>query len=276
LRLITLNDGASSDHNDLLIHLFTQLTSAPIKAFAEWAYKLYVDYLEAKLTTMTPTTLLKDADDKAQVLRHAGQWQDTETPAVMALQAAFNQQRQESHQTIQHLMAHIRQIHRRLPHRQQYTPKHPDGDQMAPPTLILHGWLLPLNILQRSRRLTTEFTLGALNVDGVRAFGSVTIPPGLTWTIIVLNVGIRKAQKSVPTSGPLLTFLHLNRKPSILAINSRPTNQKRYMDSYLSWTTWIAISLPVKILLVTQLSFLNSIDCLNLACPTYSRQHCVP
>jgi len=132
LRLITLNDGASSDHNDLLIHLFTQLTSAPIKAFAEWAQKLYVDYLEAKLTIMTPTTFLKDADDKAQVLKHAGQWQDTETPAVMALQAAFDPQRQESHQTIQRLMAHIGQIHRRLPHLQQhrqYTPKHPDDNR---------------------------------------------------------------------------------------------------------------------------------------------------
>jgi hypothetical protein len=64
----------------------------------------------------------------------------------------------------------------------------------------------PLITLQIFRQSTIVFTLGAPNVDGVQAFGSVTIPLRLMRTIIVLNVGIRKAQISMSTSGPLLTF----------------------------------------------------------------------
>jgi hypothetical protein len=115
LWLITVNENTASEHNDLLVHIFNQLTSAPIKPFQEWAQKLYINYLEAKLPDLTPSTLLKDADDKAQVLKHAGQWKDTDSPAVMALQAAFDKQRHDSDYTIWRLVAHIGQLQRRLP-----------------------------------------------------------------------------------------------------------------------------------------------------------------
>jgi hypothetical protein len=60
LCLITMNDGKSSDHNDLIIHIFNQLTLAPISSFANRAQKFYVEYLEAKLTSLTPTIRLPE------------------------------------------------------------------------------------------------------------------------------------------------------------------------------------------------------------------------
>jgi hypothetical protein len=87
-----MNETASSEHTDLLVHIFTHLISAPIKIFAEWAQQLHINYLEAKLPDLTPSTLLKHADDNLQVLKNAGQWKDAETPAVMALHAAFEKQ----------------------------------------------------------------------------------------------------------------------------------------------------------------------------------------
>jgi hypothetical protein len=95
LRLITTTD-TSSEHNDLLTHILLQLCASPIKPFKEAMQQLHINYLEAKLPNLTPLTLHKQADDKAQILKHAGQWTDTETPAVMALQSALEQQKFES------------------------------------------------------------------------------------------------------------------------------------------------------------------------------------
>jgi hypothetical protein len=152
LCLITLNDSINTTHNDLLVHIFNQLASSPIKAFSEWIQKLYFDYLEAKLPNLTPVTLLKDADNKAQVLKHAGQWKDTETPAIMALQAAFETQKKESDRTIKHLVAHIGQLQCRAPYRPQHMNTnaskdpdssrdgkrpHPDGQPYTHPTWMV-------------------------------------------------------------------------------------------------------------------------------------------
>jgi hypothetical protein len=92
LCLITVADDNSSEHNDLNVHIFQQLSSSPIPLFKEAMQQLHIEYLEAKLPGLTPTKLLKRADDKAQVLKHAGQWKDTESPAVMALKVALEQQ----------------------------------------------------------------------------------------------------------------------------------------------------------------------------------------
>jgi hypothetical protein len=61
------------EHKDLLVHIFNQLTTSLIKVFSDWVQKRYVAYLEAQLPDLMPTTLLKEADDKTQVLKHAGQ-----------------------------------------------------------------------------------------------------------------------------------------------------------------------------------------------------------
>jgi hypothetical protein len=87
-----------------------------------------VAYLEVQLPDLMPTTLLKEADNKTQVLKHAGQWKDNKTPAVMALQAAFDKQRQESAQTIKQLVAHIGQLHRRAPPNPSYGTASPTND----------------------------------------------------------------------------------------------------------------------------------------------------
>jgi hypothetical protein len=107
LRLITAATDNSNEHNDLIIHLLTQLSTSPIKPFREAMERLHVNYLEAKLPDLTPTKLLKLADDKTQILKHAGQWKDTETPAVMALKLALEQQKSESDKMVKQLVAHI-------------------------------------------------------------------------------------------------------------------------------------------------------------------------
>jgi hypothetical protein len=118
LCLITTAD-TSSEHNDLLTHILLQLCASPIKPFKEAMQQVHVDYLEAKLPNITPLTLLKQADNKAQILKHAGQWKDTETSAVMALQSALDQQKAESTKLMQHIVAHLRKFANNRPYRPQ-------------------------------------------------------------------------------------------------------------------------------------------------------------
>jgi hypothetical protein len=51
LCLITVNDSSPTNHNDLLIHVFTQLTSSSISSFATKMKELYVHYLDANRLT---------------------------------------------------------------------------------------------------------------------------------------------------------------------------------------------------------------------------------
>jgi hypothetical protein len=67
-------------------------------------------YREAKLPNITPTKLLKLADDKAQVLKHAGQWKDIDTPAVMALKKALEKQKSDSDNLVRQLVAHVSKL----------------------------------------------------------------------------------------------------------------------------------------------------------------------
>jgi hypothetical protein len=50
------------------------------------------------------------ADDKIQVLKHAGLWNDSEPPAVMALKAELAEQKQTTKQLVENLVAHIGKI----------------------------------------------------------------------------------------------------------------------------------------------------------------------
>jgi hypothetical protein len=130
LRLITVADDLSRKHNDLLVHLFGQLSLSPIRPFREAMEELHVEYLEAKLHGLTPTKLLKQVDDKAQILKHAGQWKDTETPAVMALKLALEKQQSDSTLLVQHLVAHVGQLtnQRHLSHSIQDSKPHPTNN----------------------------------------------------------------------------------------------------------------------------------------------------
>jgi hypothetical protein len=53
---------------------------------------------------LTSTKLLKMADDEMQILKHTGQWKETEHPGIMALKLELQQQKKESKKMVQHLV----------------------------------------------------------------------------------------------------------------------------------------------------------------------------
>jgi hypothetical protein len=107
---------------------------APIKSFSDKIKELYIDYLEAKLPNLTPHGLLKIADDKTEVLKHAGQWAETEPPAVMALKSQLEAHQAASTKGITQLMAHIGNLQRRPYHRPapQHSPVSERGKRSSP------------------------------------------------------------------------------------------------------------------------------------------------
>ncbi len=70
---IRLIDAAADDepaHTDLITYIFEQLKLLQIIPFHDTIQRWHIDYLEAKLPDLTPTKLLKQADDKVQILKH--------------------------------------------------------------------------------------------------------------------------------------------------------------------------------------------------------------
>jgi hypothetical protein len=131
LHLITATD-ASREHIDLLTHILIQLSASPIKPFKESMQQLHVGYLEAKLLNLIRLNLLKQADDKAQVLKYADQWNGTETLAVMALQQVLEQQKNYSAKLMPHIAAH----ESKLTNEWSYKPQqHHTNDTHFPPNL---------------------------------------------------------------------------------------------------------------------------------------------
>jgi hypothetical protein len=88
-----------------------------ILIFKEAIQKWQIDYLEAKMPDLTPAKLLKLADDKAQILKHAGHWTTVEPPAVMALKLELEQQRLQSQTMVKNLVAHVGQLLQKQWHR---------------------------------------------------------------------------------------------------------------------------------------------------------------
>jgi hypothetical protein len=117
MRLITATATDSTEHNDLITYPFTQLTKSTITMFKEAVQKWQIDYLEAKMLDLTPTKLLKMADDKAQVLRHAGHWHTVDSPAVMALKLELEQERLHSQTLVKNLAAHVGQFIQKQRHK---------------------------------------------------------------------------------------------------------------------------------------------------------------
>jgi hypothetical protein len=147
LHLITVNDSSPNDHNDQVIQIFTQLTSSSIKSFADKMKELYVDYLEAKLPNLTPDMLLKAANDKMQVLKHSGQWTDTETPDVMALKLQLETHQAASTDTIKQLVAHIGHLEhckhgRSLVDAPTHSDKHGKRNQPDYPSHSYPAWMI--------------------------------------------------------------------------------------------------------------------------------------
>jgi hypothetical protein len=107
LRLITPSDDSSADHNDLILYIFQQLTLCDVTLFKDAIQLWHIEYLEAKMPSLTPTKLLKLADDKVQILRHAGAWKQPQIPAVMALKLELDKQREDNTKLVQQISAHI-------------------------------------------------------------------------------------------------------------------------------------------------------------------------
>jgi hypothetical protein len=109
LRLIT-SSSKTDTHKDLIIYIFRQLTTCSIEPFKQAVQRWHIDYLEAKLPDLTPTTLLDQADTKVQILQHAGQRTKSQNPEVMALKLELQEQRTQSALLVQQLAAHVSRI----------------------------------------------------------------------------------------------------------------------------------------------------------------------
>jgi len=86
LRVITSTGEADHSHNDLLPHIFMQLTSTTIPIFQQQVLKWQRGYMENTLHT-SPSQLVKMADEECQILKHSQQWVETIDPSVVGLQA---------------------------------------------------------------------------------------------------------------------------------------------------------------------------------------------
>jgi hypothetical protein len=82
-----------------------QLCKIPL--FKEAIDAWHIAYLEAKLPQLHPEKLLKMADDKIQILKHVGQWKESDTPDIMALQLEIQQQKWNSDMLVRTLVAHV-------------------------------------------------------------------------------------------------------------------------------------------------------------------------
>jgi len=109
LRLITTSSQKDT-HKDLLTYLFRQLTACTIEPFKQAMQNWHVDYLEAKTPDLSPTSLLKKADTKVQILQHAGHWTPQTNPEVMALKLALQAQRDQSDLLVKQLTAHVTRL----------------------------------------------------------------------------------------------------------------------------------------------------------------------
>jgi hypothetical protein len=85
LCLITTSDMNTTTHNDLLVYLFDQLQLYKVPLFKEAIDAWHIVYLEAKLPGINPEALLKMAEYKIQVLKHADQWKASDNTEIMAL-----------------------------------------------------------------------------------------------------------------------------------------------------------------------------------------------
>lgn len=136
LRLITSPSQSDAKHVDLLSHLFQQLCSVTIPPFKDACLQWHLSYLEGKNHDLDPKKLITLADDKVRLLKHANQWKEETTPAVMALHAKVLQSETTTAEFLQQLTAHLttayQQNQGRQPSGEQHTP-YPDW-MITPPT----------------------------------------------------------------------------------------------------------------------------------------------
>jgi hypothetical protein len=126
-----------------LVYLFTQLQLSKIPLFKEAIDAWHIAYLEAKLPQLHPEKLLKMADDKIQILKHAGQWKELDTPDIMALQLELQQQKRDSDRLVRTLVAHVSRLagtHRdnnQLRNKHPHEGHHQGNHHKYPPWMII-------------------------------------------------------------------------------------------------------------------------------------------
>jgi hypothetical protein len=134
LRLIVIADDKNNQHQDLLTYIFESLSACAVPKFKESIQQWHVDYLEAKLNDLSPIELIKMAEDKVQILQHANQWADADTPAVMALKLELQRKDKDQDELVKHIMAHITKVANR--HNPRNTPFQYPEWMITPPHSI--------------------------------------------------------------------------------------------------------------------------------------------
>lgn len=112
LRLITSTGAADTAHNDLIPDILLQLQSTTIPLFQQSVLKWQRDYMESKLV-LTPSSLIKLADEESQILKHSGQWVETIDPSIAAMQAMISSNKEGSLKFFQTLAANFTELMKR-------------------------------------------------------------------------------------------------------------------------------------------------------------------
>jgi hypothetical protein len=89
-KMITPLSGSTSAETGLLTYILKQLKLCPVSLFQDYIRKIHVAFQEGEHSTMTPTSLLQQVEDKIRALKHASEWTTSEqqNPSAMALVAS--------------------------------------------------------------------------------------------------------------------------------------------------------------------------------------------
>lgn len=96
MALITSTDPSQEQHLDLLHPIFKQLLQCKVPNFLRFIEDKQREYIDNKLPSLTPLTLLEFAESQIRLLQHSKQWNTKETiPDIMALQLELQTQRDQ-------------------------------------------------------------------------------------------------------------------------------------------------------------------------------------
>jgi hypothetical protein len=90
LKMITPATGSTTDKTGLLTYILKQLKLCNVPLFQDYIRKIHVAFQEGDHSTMTPSSLLQQVDDKIRALKHASEWNASVNyqPSAMALMSS--------------------------------------------------------------------------------------------------------------------------------------------------------------------------------------------
>jgi len=88
--MITPATGSTTDKTGLLTYILKQLKLCNVPLFQDYIRKIHVAFQEGDHSTMTPSSLLQQVDDKIRALKHASEWNASVNyqPSAMALMSS--------------------------------------------------------------------------------------------------------------------------------------------------------------------------------------------